>query len=70
MEAPAKRRPRRPRRPTPYVGPPCLACGHDTLVVPCVRRECGRWFVLCGGCADELDRYVETDGRCPYCRVQ
>lgn len=57
-------------RRTPYVGPRCRNCDHDTLVVPCIRPECARWFSVCGGCADEFDRYIETDGRCHYCRVQ
>ncbi len=67
MSAPTKTR---SRRRTPYVGALCRDCGHKTLNVPCIRRECGRWFAVCGGCQDELDRYVETDGRCPWCRVQ
>lgn len=70
MDTPAKTRRSRTVKRAPYVGPPCLSCGHDTLNVPCTRRECGRWFEVCGGCPDVLDRYVETDGRCPFCRVQ
>lgn len=57
-------------RRTPYVGARCLSCGHETLVVPCIRPECTRWVLVCGGCPDVRDRYVETDGRCEYCRVQ
>lgn len=68
METNAKRS--RGRRRVPYVGPKCLECGHDTLVTPCIRPGCGRWFDVCGGCPDVLDRYIETDGLCPYCRVQ
>jgi DNA-directed RNA polymerase subunit RPC12/RpoP len=67
MEATAKRR---TRRRSPYVGSPCRACGHDSLVMPCTRPGCDRWLSVCGGCLDEIDRFVETDGRCPYCRVQ
>ena len=62
-----------PRRPTahrkPYVGPACRDCHHETLIVPCIRPECCRWVTLCG-CPDLRDRYVETDGRCEWCRVQ
>ncbi len=69
MNAPAKPRRIRRAKHSPHVGPRCCACGHETLVVPCILR-CGRWFSVCGGCLDELDRYIETDGKCPYCRVQ
>lgn len=68
MEAKPKRS--RSRRTTPHVGPVCLACRHETLAVPCILAECSSVFLVCGGCLDELDRYIETDGRCPYCRVQ
>jgi hypothetical protein len=48
----------------------CLACEHEAFAAPCVVRGCDRWFVVCPRCPDEYDRYVETGGRCPYCRVQ
>lgn len=67
MEATAKRR---TRRRSPYLGSPCRACGHDTLVTSCTRPGCDQWLSVCGGCLDEIDRFIETDGRCPYCRVQ
>lgn len=70
MDAGAKRK-RTSRRRAPYVGPKCRACGYDTLVTPCACRDCMQWMILCGGCHDdELDRYVEAEGRCPYCRAQ
>ena len=53
----------------PYCGPRCLACGCFTLVTPCVLPECLQWVIVCDGCAEELDRFIETDGRCAYCRI-
>lgn len=58
------------RKPAPYVGPPCCNCGFDTLWVPCSRPSCWHWLSVCGGCLDECERYIETAGRCPYCRAQ
>lgn len=55
---------------TAYVGPPCLTCRYDTLVVPCICDDCPRWVVLCGGCSETCERFIETEGRCEYCRVQ
>ena len=53
MEATAKRR---TRRRSPYLGSPCRACGHDTLVTSCTRPGCDQWLSVCGGCLDEIDR--------------
>lgn len=52
-----------------YVGPTCRDCRHETLVAPCIRPECRRWVLVCG-CPDVRDRYIETGGRCEWCRVQ
>lgn len=61
---------RPPEARAPYVGPRCAACGEWTLVAPCVRPECTRWTVVCWGCPDVADRFIDSDGRCESCRVQ
>lgn len=54
----------------PYIGPRCPRCGEQTLVAPCARVGCVRWTVVCWGCPDVGDRYIEAEGRCEWCRPQ
>lgn len=53
----------------PYCGPRCPACGRFTLVALSVLSECLLWVIVCDGCAEELDRFIATDGRCAYYRI-
>jgi hypothetical protein len=71
VDIPIKRRRGYARRKA-RTGPPCPKCERPMLASPCTRSRCRGWSVLCWACPDEdeVERFIETDGRCPLCRTQ